>query len=159
MFKKTFDRIRIYWIAIAVALIDQYMKHLVRANLPLRGSWNPFPWLAPYIQVTYITNTGAAFGLFKEWGNVLAIVSIVTIVAIIVYYGNLSARPWQLTLALGMQLGGAIGNLIDRLVFGAVTSFVDMHVWPVFSVADACIVVGVVTLAITLVREPKPSTK
>ncbi|MHB1296408.1 MAG: signal peptidase II [Anaerolineae bacterium] len=135
-------------IAAVVIGLDQYTKHWVRQNIPLNESWNPISWLEPIVTLTHVQNTGAAFGLFPNLGAGLVVVAVLVVGAIIVFYRQLSSGAWLLRIALGLQLGGAIGNnLIDRLVFGYVTDFVNFRIWPVWNVADASIVVGTILLA------------
>ncbi|MBI3764550.1 MAG: signal peptidase II [Chloroflexi bacterium] len=136
--------------ACIVVGLDQWTKALVRANLALGQRWNPIQGLRPFINLTYWTNTGMAFGQFKGGGQALTIVAFVVTGIIIWYYWQLPSGQWLVRLALGMQLGGAIGNLIDRLRFGTVTDFIEVTHFPVFNLADASISVGVAVLALVL---------
>jgi len=139
----------LFGISLLVIALDQYTKHLVREHLPLNVSWNPIPWLDPIVTLTHTRNTGAAFGLFPGMGFFFVIVALVVVVVIIVYYRRLAAGSWMLRIALGLQLGGAVGNnLIDRLCRGYVTDFIDVRVWPVFNLADSAVVIGTILLAI-----------
>jgi signal peptidase II len=138
-------------IAIVILLADQVTKALVLRYLPYQQPWNPIPSLYPLVTLTHVTNTGAAFGLFPNGGLVFTIVALVVVVAILVYYRYLPQHHGLVRLSLGLQLGGAIGNLIDRLRFGKVVDFIDFHFWPVFNVADSSIVIGVVILACYLI--------
>ncbi len=150
----------LFVIALVVIALDQYTKALVREHLPLNTSWMPIPWLDPLVTLTHVRNTGAAFGLFPSLGGVFRIVSLVVVVAIIFFFRQLAAASWMLRIALGLQLGGASGNLIDRFVHGYVTDFVDVRVWPIFNVADSAIVVGTVLLAYyALFVEPSSTQK
>ena len=138
----------LFIIGLSVIALDQYTKHLVRRYIPLYTSWNPISWLNPIVTLTHVKNTGAAFGLFKDMSIVFIVIALVVIVAIIAYYRQLAQASWILRLALGLQLGGAAGNLIDRLhQQGCVTDFIDFRVWPVFNVADASVVIGTALLA------------
>lgn len=141
-----------------ILLADQASKHLVTTRLGEGQSWNVTPWLAPILHITYVTNTGAAFGLFPNWGQFFVFVAVIVIVVLVLYYLHLSDGQWLVRLALGLQLGGAIGNLIDRLRWGFVVDFVDLnfwplHNWPVFNVADSSIVVGVSLLTLVMLWE------
>ena len=124
-------------------------------------SWDITPWLAPFFRITYVTNTGVAFGLFPQWGKFSTVVAAVVIVAIIVYYRYLSDGQWLMRVALGLQLGGAIGNnLIDRLRQGFVVDFIDLnfwplHNWPIFNLADTAVVAGVTVLALVMLWEER----
>ena len=137
----------LFVVALAIIALDQYTKALVRESLPLNASWMPIPWLDPFVTLTHVRNTGAAFGLFPSLGGLFRLVSLVVVVAIIFFFRRLAATSWLLCIAFGLQLGGATGNLIDRMVLGYVTDFVDVRVWPIFNVADSAIVVGTVLLA------------
>ncbi|MHB0858859.1 MAG: signal peptidase II [Anaerolineae bacterium] len=149
-----------FLVAALVIVFDQLTKHWVRQNLPLNTSWNPVPWLEPIVTLTHVRNTGAAFGLFPGLGLGLAVVAAVVVGVVIVYYRQLAASAWLLRIALGLQLGGAIGNnLIDRLIFGYVTDFVDFRIWPVWNVADASIVVGTILLAYYALFMDRPQEK
>ena len=139
-----------FWLAaigLLVIALDQWTKAWVRNNLPLNISSNPVPWLDPIFTFTHTQNTGAAFGLFKNLGGVFVLVALAVILAIAIYYQQLASNSWLLRVAFGLQLGGAAGNLIDRLRFGYVTDFVDVRWWPIFNVADSSVVVGAILLA------------
>ena len=140
-------------------LADQITKYLVRSNLRPGQAIELTPWLSSIFQVTYVTNSGAAFGLFPGASSVFIVIAVVVIVALVWYYLRLSDGEWLVQLALGLQLGGAIGNLIDRLRFdGAVVDFIDLNFWPlqrwpVFNIADSSIVVGVSLLTLVMICE------
>ena len=132
-------------VALSVVLLDQLTKYLVRAYIPF-GDAFPRDGL---IRLTHVTNTGTAFGLFQSQAAVFLWLGLVAIALVLVLVFSRSptfSSPWA-RLALGLELGGGIGNLIDRLRFGEVVDFVDLRVWPVFNVADASITVGVIVLA------------
>ena len=133
---------------VAVVLgIDQLSKHLIRTNLRLGESW-PSEGL---LRLTHGTNTGSAFGLFPNQTAFLIVASVIAI-GFLVYFYNTHALPRPLLrFAIGLQLGGAFGNLIDRLSAGAVVDFIDLWWWPIFNVADSSIVVGMVLLVGILV--------
>lgn len=138
-------------IAVIAALIvglDQLTKWLVRSNIPAGGTWLPdsLTWLSPYARIVHWFNTGAAFGIFKEGGMVFTVLAFIVIAAILYYYPRVEQSDWSLRLAMSMQLGGAIGNLIDRLTIGHVTDFISIGAFPVFNVADASITVGCAVL-------------
>jgi len=150
MLKRALNYALVYLLAAVVVLADQYSKHLVRTRLPLNTSWSPWPWLAPYVRILHIQNTGAAFGIFKEAGLFFTAVAVVVTLVIIVYTQRLPPGHWWMRIALGMQLGGALGNLVDRLVFGTVTDFVSVGSFAIFNIADASISLGVVLLALMM---------
>ena len=146
------NMVRKYWaiflIAAVIVLLDQWTKGLVRANIPATGTWLPesMQWLSPYARIVHWYNTGAAFGMFKDASMILTVLAFIVIGAILFYYPQVERDDWSLRLALSMQLGGAIGNLIDRLTIGHVTDFISVGTFPVFNVADASISVGAVVL-------------
>ncbi|MGC2108668.1 MAG: signal peptidase II [Candidatus Korobacteraceae bacterium] len=141
-----------FFIAAAVVLLDRLTKWAVASNIPLRDSVLVVPGL---FRLTHVENTGAAFGLFAEssaqW-KVGALVSFSVVALLIV-----SALLWKnshalstTTIGLSLILGGATGNLWDRMVSGHVVDFLDFYVgsyhWPAFNVADSAIVIGAILL-------------
>ncbi|HLF75385.1 MAG TPA: signal peptidase II [Anaerolineales bacterium] len=141
-----------YWtiavLAIVITALDQWTKWLVRVNIPEGGTWLPemLGSLSPYARIVHWYNTGAAFGIFKEGGMVFTVLAFVVIGAILYYFPQVERNDWPLRLAMSMQLGGAIGNLIDRLTIGQVTDFISVGRFPVFNIADASITVGCAVL-------------
>jgi len=139
----------LFGIAGVIILFDQWTKALVRTNLSMGESWVPWEWLMPYARIVHWTNTGVAFGMFQGFGKVFAILALIVIAIIIYYYPRVPSEEWPLRVAMGMQLGGATGNLIDRLVNNwEVTDFVSVGNFAVFNIADASISVGVAVLLI-----------
>lgn len=139
-------------VAVLVLVVDQISKRAVMTNLRPGESWNPVAALERWVSLTYVTNTGAAFGLFPDYGVVFMVIAVVVIVTIIFYYRHLAGGQWLIQASLGLQLGGALGNLLDRLRHGHVIDFIDFKIWPVFNVADSSIFVGAVILAFCLLR-------
>jgi len=144
--------------ATLILLVDQVSKLFVTVWLGKGQSWDIMPWLTPIFRITHVTNTGAAFGLFPRWGDFFIVVAAVVIVTILVYYRHLPGGQCPVRIALGLQLGGAIGNLADRLRRGFVVDFIDLnfwplHNWPVFNLADSSIVAGVVLLTLLMLWE------
>jgi signal peptidase II len=131
-----------------VIALDQWTKWLVRTNLPFQGTWLPswLEWLAPFARIVNWSNSGAAFGTFQNGNTVFSIIAIIVIAAILYYYPKVEGSDWTLRLAMGLQLGGAAGNLIDRLILRRVTDFIAVGSFPVFNIADASISVGVAVL-------------
>jgi signal peptidase II len=136
-----------YWLLFLVAsiivILDQITKAIVRNSLAVNEYWSPWPWLTQYARIVHLSNTGVAFGMFQGMGTVFAILAIIISGAIIYYYPRITSEDWTLRVALCMQLGGALGNLIDRITQGYVTDFVSVGNFAVFNVADSCITVGV----------------
>ena len=135
-------------LAVIFFLIDQLTKFLARAYLPYGYSW---PWRG-FFRFTHTENTGSIFGILQGQNTPLIFVSCIGIlVLIMVYYSQ--PRPTNLLrFSLALQLGGAFGNLLDRLRLGAVTDFIDVGPWPVFNLADASIVTGLLLLVWVLLR-------
>jgi len=146
-------------IAAVALLIDQFTKYLAATYLATIVVWAPIPSLAHVFTFTYTTNTGVAFGLFKDLGPIFVGVAVVVIAAIVIYQREIPQEAWLVRVALGLQLGGAAGNLVDRLRVGHVIDFIHFHFWPVFNVADMSIVGGVILLAFTMLREGKEPAK
>lgn len=131
-----------------IIALDQWTKWLVRTNLPPSAAWLPdwLSWLSPYARIVNWHNSGAAFGMFQEGNLIFTVLAIIVAGAIIYYYPRVDADDWPLRLAMGLQLAGAVGNLIDRLLRGRVTDFISVGTFPVFNIADSSISIGVVIL-------------
>jgi len=135
-------------LAVLVFLIDQLTKFVVRAFLLFDES---FP-AEGLFRITHSYNTGSAFGMLQGQNTPLILVSFVGIAILLLVYRS-QPRPTDLMrLSLGLQMGGAAGNLLDRLRLGHVTDFIDIGVWPVFNLADASIVTGLALLAWLFLR-------
>ena len=142
------DYLYLLVIAGIIIALDQWTKSLVRINLAFTERWVPWDWLAPYARIVHWKNTGAAFGMFQNLSTVFTILPFIVVGLILFYFPQIPRQDWPLRLALSMQCGGAIGNLIDRLRIGHVTDFVSVGNFPVFNVADASISTGVAVLII-----------
>jgi signal peptidase II len=146
--QKVKDYLVLIGVAGAVIALDQWTKWLVRENIDFGAQWLPkgMEWLSPYARIVHWYNSGAAFGMFQNGNLVFTILAFIVICAIIYYYPQVETQDWTLKLAMGLQLAGAAGNLIDRLIMGKVTDFISVGTFPVFNFADASISVGVVVL-------------
>ncbi|MBI3087976.1 MAG: signal peptidase II [Candidatus Omnitrophica bacterium] len=142
-------RFRPWLIAAATVGIDQAAKLIVRAAFVPAQS---LPVIPPVFHLTYVQNTGAAFGLLQGHPEVFVILSVVVAGWMIRELLRRRLRARLTDLALALILGGAVGNLIDRVRFGYVVDFLDFRVWPVFNVADSCISVGVGLLLLSQFR-------
>lgn len=141
-------------LALFLVTSDQITKRYIVNTLDVYESRAPIPALDNFFQFTHIHNTGAAFGMFPAAGFVFTIIAIVVAIAIVVYTRRLDAGHYLLRIALGLQLGGAVGNLIDRLSQGYVTDFIDFIPFPfIFNIADLSIVSGVVVLFYLMLLE------
>lgn len=154
------DYLFLFSIAAVILILDQVTKSIVRANLALTESWAPWDWLEPYARIVHWKNTGAAFGMLPGFSDVFTVLALIVSAAILYYFPQVPREDWLLRLAMGLQFGGALGNLIDRLTIGWVTDFVSIWIIPVFNVADFCITSGVVLLLISvwLKERKQPST-
>lgn len=136
-------------IAALMLVLDQYTKGLVRETIPLNTSWMPVAWLEPFVTLTHIQNTGMAFGLFKGFSVGFMFGALAVIVIIAFFLRHLPRVPWLMIISFGLMLAGALGNFVDRAMqSGAVTDFVDLGWWPVFNVADSCVVIGAILLSV-----------
>jgi signal peptidase II len=145
-----------------IIALDQIAKVLVSTLLPLNGTWSPFPEPDPFFRIVYVYNTGAAFGSFKDLGVVFIPIAFIVIGGILYYSRRLTPDQKLMRVALGFMLGGAGGNLVDRLLrAGHVIDFLDVGVgatrWYVSNFADISIVLGVALLALAMWREEKNS--
>ena len=133
----------LFLVAAVIVLLDQYTKALVRNNLGINEIWSPWPWLTPYARVVHLSNTGVAFGMFQGMGGVFTVMAIIVSGAIIYFYPRVLDEGWTFRLAMMLCLGGALGNLVDRITSGYVTDFISVGNFFVFNVADSSITVGV----------------
>lgn len=138
-------------LAAVIVALDQATKALVRANLAVGETW-PEGW--ELIRIGHVRNTGAAFGILQGAGDFLVIAPLVAIGAITFYLLSLPGHSRWYPVSLSMILGGAIGNLIDRVRLGAVTDFIDPTHYPLFNLADSAIVLGVILMAVLSFLEP-----
>lgn len=140
------DYLFLITIAGTIVILDQLTKNAVRQSLNYGESWMPLEWLAPYARVLHIQNTGAAFGMFKDGSLIFTGLAILVTIFILYYYPQVPKEERLLRLAMGMQMGGALGNLIDRLKLGHVTDFISVGNFPIFNIADSSISMGAVVL-------------
>lgn len=132
-----------------VILLDQITKSWVVNNLSLGESITPLRAL-PFVRIIHWQNTGAAFGMFQDFGGFFAILAVVVALFIVIYFPRLESGNWLLRIAMGLQLGGALGNLLSRLEFGHVIDFVSVGNFAVFNVADTSITIGTGLLLLTI---------
>lgn len=131
------------WVLAAVVLLlDQSTKALIVGWLNWGESWP----VEGFFRFTHARNTGTAFSLFQGHSNILSFVAILAVGVLLWVYWSTGAKSFILRIALGLQLGGALGNLLDRLQQGYVTDFIDVGPWPIFNVADSAISVGMVLM-------------
>ena len=155
-----FRKLRYLLVSLAVIVIDQWTKWLVEAHLPQHMTQ---PVIPGFFNLTHVRNTGVAFGLFASEGSgtgwLLTALGLGALVAVGLYFWFTPSRDRVLLAALALVVGGAVGNLMDRVTSGAVTDFLDVYVglhhWPSFNVADSAISIGIVLMAIDSFR-PHP---
>ena len=137
----------VLFLAFIVIGIDRLSKYYVETHMSLGMS---IPVIRDLFHITYIINPGAAFGILEYQTGFFIVVSVIMIAAAIWYVPRIPARYRLLRFGIGIQAGGAIGNLIDRIRYGGVVDFLDFRIWPVFNVADMAIVGGVGCILVTL---------
>jgi signal peptidase II len=137
-------------VAVLTVAVDQAAKALVRADIALGGRVDVIPGL----HLIHVRNSGVAFGFFSGGGWPLVLVGVAALAALLAFFFTHVRRPlaW---LPTGLLIGGAAGNLVDRLRDGAVTDFVKLPHWPAFNVADMAITIGVVLLVYVLEGAPR----
>ena len=128
----------IFSTAFLILLLDQLTKFLVRKNFQLNQSK---PIIESILHITYVTNTGSAFGLFKNFSSFFTLFSAIVIIVIFYYLKKIKKDGIKIQFAVSLLLGGTIGNLIDRLAYGSVVDFIDFRIWPVFNVADSAVTI------------------
>ena len=136
-------------IASSVFLLDRLTKIIILNYLSQSHS---IALVQNIFHFTLVLNKAAAFGLFGHNRIIFAAVAIVAIAAIVIYIFRRKGANSILASALGLILGGAAGNLFDRIRFGCVIDFIDLRVWPVFNIADSCITIGALILVILCIR-------
>lgn len=147
-------------IAVVTFILDRLTKTWVEQNIELYGAR---PVIGDYVRIVHTQNSGAAFGLLPERTTLLSILSVFAVIAILYYYRQIANQSSLIAGTLGMQLGGAFGNLVDRLGQGYVVDFVDVGIpngprfWA-FNVADSSIVLGIVFVTILLYAQDRKTS-
>ena len=136
-------------VAAVTVAVDQAVKAVVRDRIERGDAVDLFLG----IKLVNVRNSGIAFGMFSGGGALLVIFALAALTALLVFFFTHRDRP-LVWLPTGLLIGGAAGNLIDRVRDSAVTDFIDFPAWPAFNVADSCIVIGV--LALLYVAEGRP---
>jgi len=128
-------------VAALVLALDQLTKHTVATGVAA-GESKKF---LPGVNLVHVRNTGVAFSIFSDGGTLVLVFTLVALALLVGYFAMHPDRPW-LWIPTGMLVGGAVGNLIDRIANGAVTDFIKLPHWPAFNVADMSITFGVLAL-------------
>jgi signal peptidase II len=128
-----------------VLIADRITKHLVRVHIQPGQADRVFSWL----HWVHDQNNGVAFGFLSGGGALVVIVTAAVALVLLIYFLRGPDRPW-LWLSTGLLVGGALGNLLDRLISGSVTDFIKLPHWPAFNVSDIAITIGVISLVLVL---------
>jgi signal peptidase II len=136
-------------VIVVVLVIDRITKRAVVSGIAI-GDVHKF---LPGVNLVHVQNSGVAFGFFSGGGALVLALTLVALGALVVYFLLRPTRP-GLWLPTGLLVGGAIGNLIDRLVSGSVTDFIKFPLWPAFNVSDMAITFGVLALLYVLEGPP-----
>jgi len=146
-----------FGIAGAVVIADQLSKAWIVAEFPFG---EPVEVIGSWLRIWYVANSGALFGLFRDQAVLFAVLSSAVIALIVWFHGHaMAGSGWLATVALGLLLGGAVGNLLDRVRLGHVVDFVDMGIpggWRFYTwnVADAAITISILLLLVMAVLPP-----
>jgi len=146
-------------LAVVSLVLDQWTKMLARAELKPAGPFHPKVIVENYFMLRYSENPGVAFGMLQSLSGgriVLTVLAVLALLMVLAYLRQTDPRATRVHAALGLIGGGAIGNLIDRALYGRVTDFIVWHVreheWPAFNIADAALCIGVGLLALDVFK-------
>jgi len=136
------------FLVIIVVLLDQLSKFWIQSSMLLGMS---FPIITDVFHITYILNPGAAFGILENQQLFFILMGFVILCAAVYFYPRLKQENIWVRYGAALLVGGAIGNLIDRIHIGMVVDFFDFRIWPIFNIADIAIVVGVGSIIYALI--------
>ena len=150
--------LKLLWISLIAIILDQVTKAVATANLQM---WTPVE-VMPYFNFMLAHNPGAAFSFLADSGGwqrwFFSVIAFVVSIAIVGWIKKLKPEEKTMGIALSLILGGAVGNLIDRVRFGYVVDFLDVYVgtshWPAFNIADSAITIGAAIMIISSFRQP-----
>jgi signal peptidase II len=143
----------LFLVAGAVVVLDQACKVVVRANLAPGEIFHPELWITQYARIVHLHNSGAAIGILPGFGDIFLVLSALISLAVLYFYARIPHQQWLLRLSMALVLGGALGNLIDRLHQGYVTDFISLLNLPVFNLADLSVLAGFMLLFVDLWRK------
>jgi signal peptidase II len=150
---KNIKEFAMFWSCVAlVILLDQVIKYLVVTHIQLGQS---LPLIDGLVYLTYVLNQGAAFSILQGQRWIFLAITPLALAAALWFMRDVPKNDRLRRVALALFCGGALGNFIDRLRFGAVTDFIDFRFFPIFNVADSCIVIGVALLSWSLFISPQ----
>jgi signal peptidase II len=133
-------------LAAVVIVVDRITKHIVRTHIGYQQSHTLIPGV---LRLVHYTNTGVAFDFLSGAGSIVIVVEGIALLALLIYFATHPTRP-GLWIPTGLLVGGAFGNLLDRVIDGSVTDFIKFPHWPAFNVADISITFGVLSLLLVL---------
>lgn len=136
-------RLRYYLMSFLVLALDRITKYLVMQHMVEGES---IPIAAPFLYLTYVRNSGAAFGLLKGRAQLLAVAALLGVGLAAWQWKKIISQSNRVKWGLSLAFAGALGNMIDRFAYGSVIDFFDVRIWPIFNVADIAIVCGVILL-------------
>ena len=139
-------------LAVSAFVADRLTKEWILGSLAVGESRH---FLGNIIYLTFVHNRGGAFGLFVSFSFIFKAMGVIVPLVILIFFKKLLEKGWGWVIAASLIMGGALGNLYDRILYGYVVDFIDIRVWPIFNVADIAITIGIGILFITLVREGK----
>ena len=139
------------WIVVAIVMIsDQITKYLIETNMHL---WQSIMLVKNVLNLTYVKNTGVGFSFLSNNTRIVEIatsVLIIFLIAFSIFWRG--KKDWFFNLSMGLIIGGALSNAINRILTGTVTDFIQVSYWPVFNVADSCVVVGAIGIGIYFLK-------
>jgi signal peptidase II len=128
-------------ISFITVILDQITKYIISTTRPIINT--------SLINIQYYTNTGAGFGLFQGRVGILTFISVLVAATVIFFYKKIPQEKWP-QVFFAFFLGGVVGNLIDRVLYGFVIDFINFRIWPAFNIADATVTIGVIGIIITM---------
>ena len=146
--KKTYTLI--FLISAAIFFIDQVTKLFIISRFEVNDS---VPIIKNFFHLTFVTNTGSAFGMLKDSALLLIFFSIVVLFSAIYYSRKITEKEKWMQVALGLLIGGTLGNLLDRFIYGYVIDFLDFRIWPVFNIADSSITISAAILIMLIMKK------
>jgi len=140
-------------IAALVILFDQLSKHVVETHMYL---WQSVVLIKHVLSLTYARNTGMGFSVFQSDPKVVEYV-VLTIIGALIAFSAVwkERRNWFFQLSMGLTIGGALSNAMSRLLYGSVTDFIQLPYWPIFNVADSCVVAGAIGLGLYFLKRER----
>ena len=149
-----------YWITIVIFIIDQLTKWLIRLSLKPGAT---ITIISHLFNILHSRNKGAAFGMFQDYSQYLTVLTFVAIFLILYLFVTTPSKDKLLRASYGMILGGALGNLYDRIIYGYVTDFLDFHIgqysWPTFNIADSSISIAIILIIYDAIKKERAHTK